>query len=135
MSAVPSDRPYLTRRAQLRSTTSVGRHLGREDEDLVGGNPVGVAHHITVALEDLWPAAGISQFALGDARQGVAAADDIEARWGCVGVSSGRVRTWPGEIRSGWRMLRLSRKISGQRLASPSCCWAMPDRVSPDWTV
>ena len=41
--------------------------LGREDEDLVGEDPVGVTNHITVALQDLRPAAGSSQFALGDA--------------------------------------------------------------------
>jgi hypothetical protein len=52
-----------------------GEDLGREDEDLVGGDPVGVAD-AAVEQNDL-----------------------------------------------------------GQRLASPSCWWAMPDRVSPDWTV
>jgi hypothetical protein len=47
--------------ARLRMNwVGAGLPLGREDEDLVGGDPVGVANHIMVALKDLRPAAGIS---------------------------------------------------------------------------
>src|SRR4029453_4430977 len=36
--------------------------LGREGEGLVGKDSVGIADHVTVALKDLGPAAGIPQF-------------------------------------------------------------------------
>jgi hypothetical protein len=43
------------------------------------------------------------------------------------------MRTWSGRIRSGLLSTsRLRSKISGQRLASPSSRWAMPD-VEARW--